>query len=188
MSRIGKKPLNIPEKVKVNINLNTVEIQGPKGSLTQKVNPLVRVEMPDNKTLTVVKASESSITDAQQGLIRSLLANMIKGVTDGFNKVLEINGVGYRSQVQGKVLKLQLGFSHPVDYAFPDGIEILVEKGNRITISGYDKRLVGKVAADIRHLLPPEPYKGKGIRYLGEHIRRKAGKAAVGVGTPGGGK
>ncbi len=188
MSRIGRKPLIIPEKVKIDIDADLVEVEGPKGKLKQKINPLVKIEMKEKKELVVVKLNETKLSDAQQGLARTLLANMIKGVTDGFEKVLEIQGVGYRVQVQGRMLQLQLGFSHPIECSIPEGIEISVAKGNRIVIKGFDKHLVGKTAAEIRQIYPPEPYKGKGIRYLNEYVRRKAGKAAVGIGAPGGGK
>ena len=188
MSRIGRKILTIPENVKINIGADSVEVEGPKGKLKQKINPLVKVEIKGKTELVVVKLKETNLSDAQQGLVRALLANMIKGVTDGFEIELEIQGVGYRVQVQGRMLQLQLGFSHPTEYSIPEGIEISVAKGNRVAIKGFDKHLVGKTAAEIRQIYPPEPYKGKGIRYLNEHVRRKAGKAAVGISAPGGGK
>lgn len=188
MSRIGRKPLIILENIKINVETDSVEIEGPKGKLRQKIHPLVKVEKKEEKQLVVIKLEETPAANSQQGLMRALLANMIKGVTEGFEKVLEIHGVGYRAQVQGDKLQLQLGFSHPVEYSIPEGIEISVAEGNRIAVKGYDKDLVGETAAEIRQIFPPEPYKGKGIRYLDEHVRRKAGKAAVGIGAAGGGK
>ena len=188
MSRIGRKLLTIPENVKITVGADSVEVEGPKGKLKQKINPLVKVEIKKEKELGVVKLKETKLSDAQQGLMRALLTNMIKGVTDGFEKKLEVQGIGYRVQVQGRMLQLQLGFSHPTEYSIPEGIEIFVAKGNLIDIKGFDKHLVGKTAAEIRQIYPPEPYKGKGIRYLNESVRRKAGKAAVGIGAPGGGK
>jgi len=188
VSRIGRKPLIIPENIKVSIEANSVNIEGPKGTLNQRIHPLLKVEKKGERELVVIKLEKTPAADSQQGLMRTLLANMIKGVTVGFEKVLEIHGVGYRVQAQGDKLQLQVGFSHPVEFPIPKGIEISVGKGNRIMVKGYDRRLVGETAAEIRQICPPEPYKGKGIRYLDEHVRRKAGKAAVGIGAAGGGK
>lgn len=187
MSRLGRKPLTLTENVKINISDNWVEIEGLKGRLKHKIHPLVKVEKSGERELRVVKAKETEMSDSQQGLMRTILANMLKGVTQGFEKVLEINGVGFRAQVQGKVLILQLGFSHPIEFSIPEDIEISVVKGNRLEVKGFDRCLVGKIASEIRQIYPPEPYKGKGIRYLGEQVRKKAGKAAVSVGAAGAG-
>jgi len=188
VSRVGRKPVVIPGKVKVNIGADAVEIEGPKGKVKEEIKPLVKLEVKDGKELCVVKLKETQAADAYQGLIRALLANLITGVTEGFEKILEVHGVGFRVQSQGGKLQLQLGFSHSIEYSIPEGIEISVIKGNRIVIKGFNKHLVGETAAEVRHFYPPEPYKGKGIRYLNEHVRRKAGKAAVGIGAPGAGK
>lgn len=176
MSRIGKMPVTLPKGVSVNINGTTVQVKGPKGTLTQTFHEGLTINQEDGKV--VVATPEDHAYDAMHGLTRALLNNMVKGVTDGFSKTLEIEGVGYRGELQGKNLVLALGFSHPVPVAAPEGINFTVDKSQRvITIEGADKQTVGQVAANIRKLRPPEPYKGKGIRYQGEKIRRKAGKA-----------
>lgn len=180
MSRVGKKPILIPSGVDVTIDGSTVRIKGPKGELSQTINPAVQVILSheDNNTivsLTVADPSDSTQA-AQWGTARAILQNMVLGVVHGFNRQLEVNGVGYRVNMQGKNLVLNLGFSHDVPVKIPNGIEALVQ-GNMITISGADKQQVGEVAANIRKLKKPEPYKGKGIKYVGEVIRRKAGKA-----------
>jgi large subunit ribosomal protein L6 len=178
MSRIGKQPIKIPDKVKVEIKNSTVFVKGPKGELTQEIHPQIQVDIEDN-VLSVKRPSDSKFFRAQHGLVRALINNMIIGVTDGFSKVLEIVGVGYRAEMAKQMLKLSLGFSHPIYFAAPPGINIDLESQQKIKISGSDKALVGLVAAKIRSFRPPEPYKGKGIKYEDEQIRRKAGKTAA---------
>ncbi len=175
MSRIGKKPVSIPSGVKVALSGNCINIEGPKGKLSRVLNPAVSVEV-DAETIQVRMVDDSKGT-AMQGLTRSLIANMIEGVSKGFEKVLEINGVGYRADLQGRNLNLSLGFSHPVVYTLPEGITAEVEKQTKIVVRGIDKELVGATAAKIRSFREPEPYKGKGIKYADERIVRKAGKA-----------
>lgn len=176
MSRIGKMPVALPKGVTVSIDGTTVKVKGPKGELSQTFHEEMLVQQ-ENGNLVVTKPDDPAY-DAMHGLTRALLNNMVKGVTDGFSKVLEIEGVGYRGEIQGKNLVLALGFSHPVPVEPPAGISFAVDKSQRvITIEGADKQVVGQVAANIRSLRPPEPYKGKGIRYQGEKVRRKAGKA-----------
>jgi len=176
MSRIGKKPIEIPVGVKVEKEGKTVKISGPKGTLVRALPPGVEVEI-DGNYLRVKSVTENRREKAYYGLVRTLLANMVKGVTSGFEKALEISGVGYRAELKDGMLVLMLGFSAPVNYPIPPGIEIKVDKQVNITVSGIDKEQVGRVAAEIRALRKPEPYKGKGIKYVGEQIRRKAGKS-----------
>jgi len=176
MSRIGKQPIPLAEKVEVTIENGRVTVRGPKGELTQVIHPSIEVSQQGQDIVVSPKDSEGS--SALWGLTRSLVFNMAKGVTEGFEKKLEIEGVGYRAQVEGETLVMSLGFSHPVKHVIPEGITVKVE-GNAIEVSGIDKGLVGQVAANIRASKKPEPYKGKGIHYLGEHIRRKAGKKAT---------
>jgi len=175
MSRIGKKPVQIPDKVKVAIEAMTVKVEGPKGKLSLNVHPRVTVTIEDNRVI-VKRKSDLKLDKSLHGLTRSLINNMIIGVTDGYRKDLEIIGVGFKAAVQGKQLVLNLGFSHPINYAIPEGITIQVPKPLNISVSGFDKRLVGQTAAEIRDFHRPEPYKGKGIRYAGEYVRRKVGK------------
>jgi large subunit ribosomal protein L6 len=176
MSRIGKMPVVLPGGVTVSIDGTTVQVKGPKGTLNQTFHEDMTIKQEDGKI--VVTPPDDPAYDAMHGLTRALINNMVKGVTDGFSKTLEIEGVGYRGELQGKNLVLALGFSHPVPVEAPAGINFTVDKSQRvITIEGPDKQTVGQVAANIRSLRPPEPYKGKGIRYQGEKIRRKAGKA-----------
>lgn len=175
MSRIGKKPVAIPSGVKVALAGNVINVEGPKGKLSRKINPAVSVEV-DAEQIQVTTV-DSSKGMAMQGLTRSLIANMVEGVTKGFEKVLEINGVGYRADLQGKTLNLSLGYSHPIAYPLPEGITAEVEKQTKIIVRGIDKELVGATAAKIRSFREPEPYKGKGIKYADERIVRKAGKA-----------
>jgi len=181
MSRIGKQPITIPEGVEVKIDDNVVTVKGPKGELKQKIHKWVNIEQKENELSVSVKNDQIKQQKSLWGLFRRLIANMIIGVTEGFSKQLEVNGVGYKVTVQGKVLNLQLGYSHPIEYKFPEGIEITAEK-NVITVSGSDKQKVGQTAAEIRSLRKPEPYKGKGIKYMDETIRRKVGKAAAKAG------
>lgn len=180
MSRIGKQPVEIPSGVEVKVTGNSVSVKGSKGTLTFAAHERVVIKVEGNKVM-VERKSDENLDKSLHGLTRTLIANMIQGVTKGFTKSLEIQGVGYRASVAGKKLQLSLGFSHPVEFPAPDGItfEIDKEKKNIIIITGIDKALVGQVAADIRSLKAPEPYKGKGIRYVGEQVRRKAGKAAT---------
>ncbi len=175
MSRIGKLPIEIPSGVTITVDQGMVKVQGPKGELSQEVLPEVTIKMEDNQ-LTVSRKSDEKLARAQHGLMRSLINNMVVGVTKGFEKKLEVNGVGFRVKGGGQQLEMSLGFSHPVKYEAPQGIDINVEKMN-ITVSGINKQQVGQVAAEIRSLKKPEPYKGKGIKYADEQIIRKAGKA-----------
>ncbi len=178
MSRIGKMPIPIPQGVQVNIEGSRVTVRGPKGELTRTFHPDMKVTEQDGQ-LVVTRPTDQRHHRALHGLTRALLANMVTGVSQGFQKVLQIEGVGYRAELQGNnKLVLSLGFSHPVEFVAPEGITFQVEQRARlITVEGVDKELVGEVAARLRRIRPPEPYKGKGIRYQGEHIRRKAGKA-----------
>ena len=191
MSRVGEKPIILPEGVKVQIEGNIFTVEGPKGRLTGKVPPGMKVEVREPsrsggevppkaaKEIIVKRPSSKKFHKSLHGLSRSLLANMINGVSKGFSKSLEIIGLGYKANLKGDRLILSLGFSHPIEFPVPKGIEVKVEKGTQITVSGADKGLVGEITSDIRALKPPEPYKGKGIRYKGEYIKRKVGKAAV---------
>jgi large subunit ribosomal protein L6 len=175
MSRIGKKPVALPKGVTASVEGQTVKVKGPKGELSVKLVPEVSAKIDEHGiTITPDKAQERA--GQMWGLSRSLVNNLVTGVTQGFTQKLEIQGVGYRAAVQGKVLNLQLGYSHDVPYAIPPGISIVTEKPTSIAISGIDKQLVGQVAAEIRGWRPPEPYKGKGVRYEGEYVRRKEGK------------
>lgn len=177
MSRIGKKPIEITGNVSLEVTGQNIKVTGPRGELSFVFSPLIKIEVGES-TVQVTATEETKEASSLHGLTRTLVANMIKGVAEGFEKRLEYHGVGYRAAMEGKVLVMQLGFSHPVRYTPAEGIEIKVEK-NAIIVSGIDKQLVGQVAAEIRAFKKPEPYKGKGIRYQGEKIRRKAGKAAA---------
>ena len=177
MSRVGKKPILIPEGVEVKIEGQRVIIKGPKGELQREIRPEIKVEIEDKKIL-VLPQIETKKTKALWGLTRALLANMVEGVTEGFEKKLEIKGIGFRASLEGEDLELYVGFTHSIRIKALEGIKFSVEK-NIITVSGADIELVGQVAAKIRKVKPPEPYKGKGIRYLGEQIRRKVGKKVV---------
>jgi large subunit ribosomal protein L6 len=177
MSRIGRKPVAVPEAVSVEIGSGTIAVKGPKGELNQFFSPDMAVAQEDG-TIVVSRPTDRGEHRALHGLTRSLIANMVEGVTDGFEKRLEIQGVGYRAALKGKNLELALGFSHPVSIAAPDGIEFEVPQPTEIVVRGIDKQLVGQVAADIRKRRKPEPYKGKGIRYKGEQVLRKVGKRA----------
>lgn len=177
MSRIGIQPIVVPNGVNVEIGSdNAVQVKGPKGQLSQKLTPRLQIVQEDG-SVRVVRTSEEREVKALHGLTRSLLNNMVVGVTEGYTKTLEIQGVGYRAQMQGKTLVLNVGFSHTVPIVPPEGITFQVEGNNRVLVSGIDKQAVGEEAARIRGVRPPEPYKGKGIRYAGEFVRRKAGKA-----------
>jgi large subunit ribosomal protein L6 len=177
MSRIGRQPLSIPDGVSVDVGAHVVAVKGPKGELSQTVSPDMTVSVDDG-VLTVARPTDRGEHRALHGLTRSLIANMVAGVTDGFQKTLEIQGVGYRARLQGKSLELSVGYSHPVSMPAPEGIEFEVPQPTQIIVRGIDKQLVGETAARVRRVRPPEPYKGKGIRYEGEHVRRKVGKRA----------
>jgi len=177
MSRIGRKPINVPENVTIDVSPGHVSVKGPKGELAQDLSADMKVEQSDG-VLTVARPTDRGEHRALHGLTRSLIANMVEGVTNGFEKRLEIQGVGYRAQLKGKNLEMALGYSHPVPVDAPEGIEFEVPQPTEIIVRGIDKQLVGQVAADIRKRRPPEPYKGKGIRYRDEHVMRKVGKRA----------
>jgi large subunit ribosomal protein L6 len=177
MSRIGRKPITVPAGVTVELQDRHVKVTGPKGSLELDLMPGINVEQSEG-VLNVSKSVETPETQRSYGLMRTLVDNMVVGVSAGFTRALEINGVGFRAAVAGSTINLSLGFSHPVVFQLPDGVEAKVEK-NVITLSGYDKQVVGQAAANIRALKKPEPYKGKGIKYVEERIRRKAGKTAT---------
>lgn len=178
MSRIGKKTIPLPQGVEVKHDGNAVTVKGPKGSLSTQLVPGIGVSL-ENNVLTFTRSDEERRTRAFHGLVRALVANNVRGVTEGFKRELDIVGVGYRAEVKGREVVFQLGYSHPIRFAIPEGIEIGVEaKTGHITISGMDKQRVGQTAAEIRSLRKPDPYKGKGIKYSDEVVRRKAGKAA----------
>ena len=177
MSRIGIKPIEVPSGVQITIDKgNDVTVKGPKGELRSSLSPRMKITQEDG-TLVVARPNDARQNRALHGLTRSLLNNMVVGVTDGYTKNLEIQGVGYRAAMSGKNLVLNVGFSHPVTMVPPEGITFAVEANTRVSVSGIDKQMVGEQAAKIRIVRPPEPYKGKGIRYAGEFVRRKAGKA-----------
>ncbi|MGH2953937.1 MAG: 50S ribosomal protein L6 [Solirubrobacterales bacterium] len=177
MSRIGKKPIPVPDGVTVSVGPGRVTVNGPKGELNQEFNPAIEIAEEDG-VLIVKRPTDRGEHRALHGLTRSLVANMVEGVTEGFERRLEIQGVGYRARLQGKALELSVGFSHSVSVPAPDGIEFEVPQPTEVVVRGIDKQLVGETAARIRRVRPPEPYKGKGIRYTGEHVRRKVGKRA----------
>ena len=178
MSRVGKKPITIPDKAKVTYSDRILTVTGEKGTLNQSINPAIDLKIEDG-VINVTMISENRTSRALQGLTRSLAANMITGVTQGFQRKLEINGIGYRAELSGKQIVLHVGYSNPVAFDLPEGISATVEKNNNIILSGIDKQKVGLAAAAIRKIRPPEPYKGKGIKYAEEHIRRKAGKTGT---------
>lgn len=177
MSRIGKYPVNIDDKATVTVAGQTVTVKGAKSALTYNLDKKITAKV-DGKTVVLTRADDSKQSKSLHGLYKVLIANAVKGVTAGFTKSLEMHGVGYRGTVAGKKLELALGFSHPVIFDIPEGIEIKVDKQTTVSVTGADKALVGQVAAKIRGFRPPEPYLGKGVRYVGEHIKRKAGKSA----------
>lgn len=177
MSRVGKNPVVIPSDITVKVDGSLIEVKGPKGILTKRLPPEIKLAQEGNK-ITFTRSSDSQFHKALHGLSRALVANMVKGVKEEFRKVLTIIGVGYKAEMTGKRLNLNVGYSHPILLLPPSGIKIEVEAGTKITVLGPDKELVGETAAKIRSLRPPEPYKGKGIRYEGERVRKKAGKAA----------
>ncbi|MBQ8648646.1 MAG: 50S ribosomal protein L6 [Clostridia bacterium] len=180
MSRIGRKPITIPAGVEVKVNGSEVSVKGPKGELKNTFNPEIAIAVEGSEVI-VTRPSDDKTHRSLHGLTRTLIANMVEGVTNGFTKELEVNGVGYRAQKQGKNLVMNLGFSHQVIVEEIPGITIEVPSPNKVIVSGADKQMVGQFAAEIREKRPPEPYKGKGIKYADEHIRRKEGKAAKGA-------
>jgi len=176
MSRIGKKPIAMPQKVKISQDKSTIKVDGPKGTLSIEIPQDIEVSV-DNGAIEVKTLSESRKAKSYHGLVRTLVANMVTGVSVGFQKNLELSGIGYRAEKSEDTLKLVLGYSSPLEYKIPQGIDVKVDKQINILVSGIDKQLVGRVAAEIRELKKPEPYKGKGIRYAGEKVRRKVGKS-----------
>ena len=178
MSRVGKKPIPIPPKTTLTYKDRVLTVQGEKGALTRTINSAVELQINDG-IVEVIIISNDKNGRALQGLTRSLVANMITGVNSGFERVLEINGIGYRAEMKGKTIVFNIGYSNPVNFDLPDGISASVDRNNVIRLSGIDKEKLGRTAAAIRQLRPPEPYKGKGIKYLEERIRRKAGKAGT---------
>nr|WP_320191033.1 50S ribosomal protein L6 [uncultured Desulfobacter sp.] len=177
MSRIGKKPVQLPDKVQITLDGDSINVKGPKGSLDRKLHPAVNIEI-DNQVLNVSTDTSDKKKVALQGLFRSLIFNMVHGVTQGYEKKLILSGIGYRAEAKGKNLVLSVGYSNPVDFALPDGVTAAVDKNVEVTLSCIDKELLGQAAANIRAIRPPEPYKGKGIMYADERIIRKAGKTA----------
>lgn len=175
MSRIGKQPIELPSGVKVSINEQNVTVTGPKGELTRSILEYVSVDLTD-KAITVSRLDDSIKSRSAHGLTRTLISNMVTGVTKGFERALEINGVGYRAEMKGEVLNLSLGYSHPINFQLPKGITVDVDKMTKLLVKGIDKELVGQTAAKIREFRSPEPYKGKGVKYADETILRKAGK------------
>jgi large subunit ribosomal protein L6 len=176
MSRVGRKPISIPKGVDVKVSGRTVAVKGPKGELSREIREGLVVKL-ENGLAVIEQTDTGKMAGALHGLTRALIQNMVEGVSQGFTKSLEIHGTGYRAAVQGQKLTLNLGHSHPIEYPLPTGIQAAVDQ-NRIVLTGVDKELVGQVSAEIRRFRPPEPYKGKGVRYLNEHVRRKAGKSA----------
>ncbi len=178
MSRVGKKPIQIPDKIKVTYKDRLLMVKGPKGTLTRSIHPAVDLNIePENIQVSVIVDSRTN--RAYQGLMRSLIQNMVTGVNIGFERVLEINGIGYRAMLKGNRIELNLGFSHPVQFDLPEGISASIDRKNVIKLNGIDKELVGQTAASIRQLKPPEPYKGKGVKYAEERIKLKAGKTGT---------
>ena len=178
MSRVGKKPIPVPGKTKITYKDRVITVQGEKGTLTRTIHAHMDLEI-DKDVIKVTMQQETKSNRALQGLTRSLVANMVIGVEKGFEKVLEINGIGYRASLSGNTIVLNLGFSHPINFELPDGIAAKVDKKNTVTLSGINKELLGQTAASIRSLRPPEPYKGKGIKYADEYVQRKAGKTGT---------
>jgi large subunit ribosomal protein L6 len=178
MSRVGKKPIQIPDKIKISYDNKILTVQGDKGKLTQTIHPDVELKIDDG-VVSVTPLINSRNCRALQGLMRSLIANMISGVTQGFERTLQINGIGYRAELKGNTIVLNVGYSNPVQFDLPEGVTASVERNNIIKLFGIDKQKVGLAAASIRKIRPPEPYKGKGIKYAEEYIRRKAGKAGA---------
>jgi large subunit ribosomal protein L6 len=178
MSRIGKQPVIIPDKVKVGITNSTVSIEGPKGKVSKIFAPVVKISIADKK-VTFAPIEDTRFANAMYGTIRSIVAGIVKGVNEGYSKDLEIQGVGFKANLKGKQLDLALGYSHPIVMEIPEGIKITVVDGTKVKVEGCDKQLVGAVTAEIRSYYPPEPYKGKGVRIVGERVRRKEGKTVA---------
>ncbi|MBL0717314.1 MAG: 50S ribosomal protein L6 [Desulfosarcina sp.] len=178
MSRVGKKPILIPDNVEVTYKEKFLNVKGEKGVLARSIHPAIDLKV-ENKTIYVTVYKDDRISRSLQGSMRSLVANMVHGVSKGFERELQINGIGYRAALKGNSITINLGYSHPIDFALPEGISATVDKKNSIKLAGIDKQVLGQTAASIRMLRPPEPYKGKGIKYAEEHIRRKAGKTGV---------
>ena len=176
MSRIGKKPVAIPAGVKVELKDNSIIVEGPKGRLSRILHQRINLEIKDNQVL-VKRITDIKLDKSLHGLYRALIANMITGVTEGYQKELEIIGVGFKAAVQGNTLNMQLGFSHPVNFTIPEGIKIETHKPTQIVVRGIDKEKVGEISTEIRAIFPPEPYKGKGIRFVGEYVKKKVGKS-----------
>ena len=182
MSRVGNRPISVPSGVDVTVGDGQVSVKGPKGQLSERVPTEIRISVADGQ-VKFERPDERKPTRALHGLARALVANMVKGVTEEFVKELEIQGVGYRAESKGKTLVLNVGYSHPVDMPVPEGLSVAVENNTIVKVSGANRQKVGQFAADVRSVRPPEPYKGKGIRYRDEHVRRKVGKAATGSGA-----
>ena len=178
MSRIGKKPILVPEKVKVTYSEKKLTVQGAKGTLSRTIHPDLDLSIEDGAINVVLKNDDRKVK-ALQGMTRSIVDNMVVGVSKGFERILEINGIGYRAEAKGNNIIFNLGFSHPVDFALPEGISAEIDKNNTVKLSGIDKEKLGHVAASIRRIRPPEPYKGKGVKYLEEKIQKKAGKTGT---------
>ncbi len=178
MSRVGRLPITIPKGVSVDVAGQSVTVKGPKGELTEALRPEVKVQVEESEVV-VDRASESRKARGFHGLYRQLIANMVLGVSEGFSRALLINGVGYRAEVSGQILTLNLGFSNPIEFRLPDGVTVETDGPNRVVVRGISKQLVGKVASEIRGIRPPEPYKGKGIKYETEYVRRKVGKSGI---------
>jgi large subunit ribosomal protein L6 len=178
MSRVGKKTIKIPEKTQVSLKADILTVKGPKGTLTRQIHPGVKLDIGASEIKAVIDSQDRK-SRALQGLVRSLVANMVTGVSVGFERNLQINGIGYRAEAKGKSILFNLGYSHPIDFPLPDGITAEVDKNNAVKLMGIDKELLGRTAASIRQLRPPEPYKGKGIKYADEYIQRKAGKTGT---------
>jgi large subunit ribosomal protein L6 len=178
MSRVGKKPIPIPDKTEISYKNRVITIKGAKGTLTRTIHPGVDLEIDDGLIQVAIERQDKT-SRALQGLTRSLVANMVTGVNTGFTRVLEINGIGYRAESKGKSILFNLGYSHPIDFALPEGVSANIDKNNVITLAGIDNEVLGQTAASIRQLRPPEPYKGKGIKYAEERIQKKAGKTGT---------
>jgi large subunit ribosomal protein L6 len=176
MSRIGKKIIIVPKDAKIEVKDNLILVEGPKGKLSRPLSPRITLEIKE-KEVSVKRVADTKMDKSLHGLFRALIVNMLKGVTEGYKKELEIIGVGFKAGVQGNILNMSLGFSHPVNFSIPQGIKIETPKPTQIVITGIDKELVGKVSTEIRSVYPPEPYKGKGVRFLGEFVKKKVGKA-----------
>ena len=179
MSRIGKQPVPVPDKVKVDIKGHTVNFEGPKGKVSKTFAPVVNITLADKKVTVSPTTDDSRFAKAMYGTVRSVIAGMVKGASEGYVKDLEIQGVGFKANLKGKQLDLALGYSHPILMTIPDGIKITVTDQTKVKVEGADKQLVGKVTAEIRSYYPPEPYKGKGVRIVGERVRRKEGKTVA---------